>query len=113
MGHYGLAAALGQDPEGLPVIAHERALIELAGVYETYKGTLQAQVKRLGSDMLVIEMKTKYNTTSVPLIPDEIGDARRTFYTLSGNARIFVEFHIDGERIDMIYERYYFRKTGK
>lgn len=113
MGHYGLAATLGIDPETLPIIAHERALIELEGVYETYKGTMQAQVKRLGSDMLVIEMKTRYNTTSVPLIPDEIGNAQRTFYTLSGNAKIFVEFHLDGERIDLIYERYYFRRTGK
>lgn len=107
-----MAAALGQDPDELPFVQREKVLRELEGIYETYKGTMKAQVKRMG-DLMVIEIKDNYNTTTVPLIPESIGEDESIFYTLAGSARITVEFRFHDGQPDMIYERYYFRKSGE
>ncbi len=112
LGMYGLATALGQDPDELPFVQREKVLRELEGIYETYKGTMKAQVKRMG-DLMVIEIKDNYNTTTVPLIPESIGEDESIFYTLAGGARITVEFRFHDGQPDMIYERYYFRKSGE
>ena len=112
LGLMGLAAMLGNDPEGLPFVRQERALTELTGAYETYKGTMKAQVKRMGS-FLTIEIKDKYNDTVVPLVPQDIKKTKRTFYTLSSGAKLAVEFMVHETGIELIYERYLLRKTGK
>ena len=107
-----LAAMLGNDPEDLPFVRKERELTELTGAYETYKGTMKAQVKKMGS-FLAIEIKDKYTDTVVPLIPQDIEKNRRTFYTLSSGAKLAVEFIVYETGIELIYERYLLRKTGK
>jgi hypothetical protein len=87
-------------------------LAELTGTYETYKGTMKAQVKKMGT-FLAIEIKDKYNDTIVPLIPQDIEITRRTFYTLNSGAKLSVEFLVHESGIELIYERYLLRKTGK
>jgi len=112
LGMYGLALMLGEDPEGLPFVQWDKALAELVGVYETYKGTLQAQVRRRG-DLLSLEIRDKYTDLIVPLIPEALaGDVRR-FYALQRGRRLPVEFRLRGGEIDLIYERYLLRKRGK
>jgi CubicO group peptidase (beta-lactamase class C family) len=110
IGMYGLAILLEEDPESLPFVQMEKALTELVGTYETYKGTMKAQVKRMG-DFLTIEIKDKYNDLVVPLVPESI--EKRTFYTLGWGMRLPVEFRVQKEKIELIYERYLLRKTGK
>lgn len=112
LGMMGLAAMLGNNPEDMPFVKQEKALAELTGTYETYKGTMKAQVKKMGS-FLAIEIKDKYNDTIVPLIPQDIEITRRTFYTLSSGAKLSVEFLVHETGIELIYERYLLRKTGK
>ncbi|OGO19170.1 MAG: hypothetical protein A2Z14_06625 [Chloroflexi bacterium RBG_16_48_8] len=112
IGMFGLAMMLGEDPESLPFVFRERALTDLEGTYETYKGTMQALVKKRG-DFLVIEIKDKYTDAIVPLIPEKLGKNIRTFYTLVNSNKLPVEFRVRKNQTDLIYERYYMKKTGK
>lgn len=111
MGMYGLALALGHEPDRLYFVAREKALRELEGTYEAYKGTLNWTVKRSG-EFLTIEEKTRFNTTTTILVPDNIGDTIRTFYTLEPGNKLAAEFHIQGDKVSLIHERYHLRRTG-
>jgi CubicO group peptidase (beta-lactamase class C family) len=111
-GMVGLALLLGEDSEKLPFVSTERALKDLEGTYETYKGTMQALVKKTG-DFLVIEIKDKYTDAIIPLIPAKLGKNLRTFYTLVNSNKLPVEFRVRKGQTDMIYERYYMKKTGE
>jgi CubicO group peptidase (beta-lactamase class C family) len=110
-GMFGLALMLGEDPESLPFVFRERALKGLEGTYETYKGTMQVQVKKSG-DFLMIEIKDRYTDVIVPLIPVRLGKNLRTFYTLTNGNKLPVEFRVRKDQTDLIYERYYMKKTG-
>jgi CubicO group peptidase (beta-lactamase class C family) len=112
LGMYGLAMLLEKDPESLPFVRRDRLLSELVGSYETYKGTMKAQVKRMG-DFLSIEIKDKYNDLIVPLVPEALEEGTRTFYTLGSGIKLPVEFRVGEAGVDLHYERYRLRKTGK
>ncbi|MBT9160028.1 MAG: serine hydrolase [Dehalococcoidia bacterium] len=112
LGMYGLAILLEKDPESLPFVQMEKALTELVGTYETYRGTMKAQVKRMG-DFLTIEIKDKYSDLTVPLVPEAIEENTRTFFTLESGIKLPVEFRVNKVEIDLIYERYRLRRTGK
>ncbi|MBT9150952.1 MAG: putative penicillin-binding protein PbpX [candidate division WS2 bacterium] len=112
LGMYGLALMLNQDPEALPFVQREKTLTELVGSYETYRGTMKVQVKRMG-DFLTIETKDKYNSNIVPLVPEMIEGNSRTFYTLTAGVKLPVEFRVSETKTELIYERYLLRKTGK
>jgi len=64
-------------------------------------------------DFLTIEINDKYNDHIVPLVPEAIEGQTRTFYNLSAGMREPVEFQVGEAGIDLIYERYRLRKTGK
>jgi CubicO group peptidase (beta-lactamase class C family) len=112
LGMYGLALLLGEDPEALPFVRRQRLTAGLEGVYETYKGTMKWQVKRVG-DFIMVSQTDKFGSNSFPLIPDILESERRLFYTLDSGNRIEAEFKINGDQIDMIYERYLLRRTGR
>ncbi len=112
IGLYGLTLMLGEDPEKLPFIRMERNLEALTGRYETYKGTMKAQIAERNG-LLFIEIKDKYRDMVIPLIPENLeGDVKR-FYTLQAGGRLPIEFIVDGEKIDLIYERYRLKKGGR
>jgi CubicO group peptidase (beta-lactamase class C family) len=111
-GLYALALLLGEDPEQLPFVRSQRLLAKIEGVYETYKGTMRWQVKRAG-DFLMIVQQDKHNTQTVPLIPETLDDTSCLFYTLNSGNRFDVEFRLQGTQIELIYERYLLRRTGK
>lgn len=113
IGSFALASALGEDPWALPALATERCLLGLAGAYETYQGTYGARVRRQG-DFLMLEFKTKHQSQVVPLVPLDLSDpANPRFYTLTLGRKMEVDFHVNGDRVDLIYERYRMRRTGK
>jgi CubicO group peptidase (beta-lactamase class C family) len=115
MSHFGLvglATLLGEDPEKIPFVSKERALKSLEGTYETYKGTMQALIKKKG-DFLVIEIKDKFTDAIVPLVPVRLGKNLRTFYTLVNGNKLPVEFRVRKDQTDMVYERYYMKKIGE
>ena len=109
IGFYGLALALGEDPEELPVIKKDRLMDRLAGEYETYMGTYRVMVVRRG-DFLFLEVKGRYLEESQPLVPVELGEDRALFYTLSYGRRIEAEFRVRDGQVELIFERYKFRR---
>jgi CubicO group peptidase (beta-lactamase class C family) len=111
-GMYALAILLGEDPEELPFVVHDRLLSRLEGVYETYKGTMQVEVRRNG-DFLTFQTRNKYVEETVPLIPDAIERGVQQFYTLQRGYRLLVEFEVRDGEVDLIYERYRLRKVGR
>jgi CubicO group peptidase (beta-lactamase class C family) len=112
IGMCGLALLMGKDPEKLHFIAKERNLMELEGSYETYKGTMKILVKRRG-DFLTIEISDKFTDAIIPLVPVKLGKKIRTFFTLVNGNKLSVEFRIEKEHTNLIYERYYLKKTGE
>jgi hypothetical protein len=109
---YALALLIGSEPEQLPVVRFERALAEVEGVYETYKGTMRGKVCRRGS-LLSLETGDKYRDVTVPLIPiDWLGDVK-VFEGLSGDRKQRVEFYCEGGGQYLIYERYKMKRIGK
>ena len=108
---YGLALMLGADPEALPFVAHERALEELAGVYEAFRGTMRVEVRPLG-EMLAISMKDRYSEQLIPLVPQDLSGEVKRFFTLQNGRRLPVEFLVDEEGVRLVYERYCFRRVG-
>lgn len=111
MGLYGLALMLGENPENLPFVKVERTFELLTGLYETYKGTMKAQVvKKEG--ILSLEIKDKYTDMIIPLIPEDIEGEVKTFYTVQAGVKLPVEFIVKGKQVDLIYERYRLKKVG-
>jgi CubicO group peptidase (beta-lactamase class C family) len=109
---YALALINGKDPEELPTIRFERALKEVEGVYETYKGTMRGKVQKMGS-LLSLETGDKYRDVTVPLIPLEwLGDVKR-FEGLSADRKQLAEFYRVGGEQYLIYERYKMKRIGK
>lgn len=111
MGLYGLALMLGENPEDLPFVKVERAFDTLTGLYETYKGTMKAQVVTKGG-ILSLEIKDKYTDMIIPLIPEDIEGEVKTFYTVQASVKLPVEFMAKGDKVDLIYERYRLKKVG-
>jgi CubicO group peptidase (beta-lactamase class C family) len=110
-GMYGLAMLLGQDPESLPYVKRERQLMELEGVYQTYKNTMRFEIRRAG-DLLTLTEKDKFGSNSVILLPESIEQDTRRFYVLNNGSKVYSDFHVGGDRIQLIHERYLLRKTG-
>ncbi len=112
IGLYGLALMLGENPENLPFIKVERTFDLLTGLYETYKGTMKAQVVSKGG-ILQLEVKDKYTDMIIPLIPENIEGEVKMFYTVEAGVKLPVEFIVRGDKVDLIYERYRLKKVGK
>ena len=111
LGMYGLALMLGEDPEKLPFIKLERQLESLTGRYQTYKGTMDAQVVKKGSFLCVI-IKDRYMEEVVPLFPENLEGNVKTFYTLQGAGKLKVEFIVNGKDVDLLFERYRLKRVG-
>jgi len=111
MGLYGLALMLDENPENLPFIKLERAYDLLTGLYDTYKGTMKAQVVSKGG-ILQLEIKDKYVDMIIPLIPEDVEGEVKRFYTIQTGGKLPVEFTVKGDKVDLVYERYRLKKVG-
>lgn len=111
MGLYGQALMLGENPENLPFIKTERVFDLLTGHYETYKGTMKAQVVSK-EGILQLEIKDKYTDMIIPLIPEDIEGEVKKFHTIQTGGKLPVEFTIKEDKVDLIYERYRLKKVG-
>ena len=108
---FALASMLGEDPWRIPGLRVERALQQLEGRYETYRGTYGATVTRAG-DFLMLKIENKLLSQTVPLVPLELDPARPRFFTLTLGRRLTVDFHVSPAGIEVIYERYRMRRVG-
>jgi len=111
LAQYALALMLGEDPWEIPALRMERRLERLTGTYETYKGTFGANIRRAG-DFLVLEIRDRHTEQIVPLTPETFTGEVATFRTLAGGQYLPVEFRLTTEGIDLLYERYRFRRSG-
>ncbi|MEM2202564.1 MAG: serine hydrolase [Candidatus Bathyarchaeia archaeon] len=111
MGLYALALLLDKDPDELPFIKYEKTYELLSGLYQTYKGTMDAKVVSKGG-LLQIEICDKYTDVIIPLIPENIEGNVKRFYAIQAGGKLPVEFIVDGERVELIYERYRLKKVG-
>jgi CubicO group peptidase (beta-lactamase class C family) len=106
---YGMAFVMSRDPEELPVIKLDRLLKRLEGNYAAYKGTVVAKVRRNGSFLMLSGEDIGEN---IVLVPENEDSNRATFLTLSGTAKMTVEFRFNKYDVEMIFERYKCRMTG-
>lgn len=106
-----LAIMLGEDPDALPFIERDRMLNELTGRYHTYMNTIGAQVNQLGGSLMLELQYEDHRSVKLPLTPDTLTEMRRLFFTTALTHRASVEFIIDQGRIEMVYERFLFRKN--
>ncbi len=106
---YGMALLMGKDPEELPMIRLDHLLGRIEGNYAAYRGTVVAQVKRNGSFLILSGEDIGENIVLVPESEDTEG---AVFFTLSGTAKMRVEFRFNQYGVEMIYERYKYRRTG-
>jgi CubicO group peptidase (beta-lactamase class C family) len=109
IGLYGMALLTGKNPEDLPMIKLENALKRVEGKYAAYKNVVLAEAKRNGSFLTLSGDDIGEN---IVLVPDRVDNEVATFFTLAGTAKMAVEFRFSGDGVEMIYERYKYRKTG-
>ncbi len=109
-GLYGLQTMIGRDPKEFTPIKREALLLKLQGSYSSYKGTVTAQVKRNG-DFLILSGEDIGDNHI--LVPESEDDEKATFYTLRNSAKLEVEFSFDKDKknVEMIFERYRYRKS--
>jgi len=108
---YGLALLLDSDADSLPFRVADRALNPLEGHYESFRGTIMADVTRKGG---FLELRLVFGNEDriVPLVPEQVEQSEVAFFTLSGGRRSRVEFRNTGDGTELVYERYKFRKLG-
>lgn len=112
MGLLGMSAVsllAGVDPNELRAVKLERTLKSLEGRYSTYKETLFAEVRRLGSFLM---LSGEDIGNDIVLVPGEEREGVAMFYTIAGGARMDVAFRFDEHGVELIYERYRYRRAG-
>lgn len=72
---------------------------------------MKAQVVTKGG-ILRLEIKDKYIDMIIPLIPKDIEGAVKTFYAVQAGVKLPVEFIIERDKVDLIYEWYRLKKVG-
>ena len=109
---FALALVTGKDPWDLDMLRTEKILEDLTGYYETYKGTHRAEVRRDG-DYLIVENKHNYGSVSSTLVPFDLDSGHSRFHVYGSGHRQVVEFFCEGDCVQLLHERYLYRRTGK
>jgi CubicO group peptidase (beta-lactamase class C family) len=106
-----MAYLLGYDPLTLPFMRLDGALSPLVGRYETFRGTMRADVERHG-DFLQLTILDSAQPQRVILVPERLEAEAPRFFTLVGGQRLEVTFHRRGSEVALVYERYKLRRVG-
>jgi CubicO group peptidase (beta-lactamase class C family) len=104
-----LSLLAGQDPSQLATVKLDALLKKLEGQYRSYRGTLFAEVKKNGSFLMLSGEDIGKDMVLVPQGEEE-GLAR--FYTLDLGAKLEVTFRFNKYGVELMFERYRYRKTG-
>jgi len=99
----------GIDPEEIRGVRLENLLKKLEGQYKAYKETILAEVKINGSFLM---LSGEDIGKDIVLIPDGEEKGLAHFYTLSAGARMDVTFRFNQYGVEMLYERYRYRRAG-
>ncbi|MEM3783647.1 MAG: serine hydrolase [Candidatus Bathyarchaeia archaeon] len=111
IGQYALAMILGKNPEELPFLKMEKTYELLSGMYETYKGTMEAKVSAKGG-ILQIEICDKYTDMVISLIPENLEGSMKKFYAIQSGGKLPIEFIVENGGVELIYERYRLKKVS-
>jgi CubicO group peptidase (beta-lactamase class C family) len=106
-----LASALGEDLETLSFVRYERLLGRLTGSYASFRQTMLADVTCRGGE-LILSIRFAHEDRSYLLIPEKMSRNRAKFWTYSGVRRLPVDFTFTSEGIELVIERYMFRKSN-
>lgn len=105
-GHALLAILQGEDPEdAVPRLALEQKADSLVGEYESYRGIQTATVERDGT-ALTVEVDGRLGDQSLTLFPESSDPDNRSYYTVSGDSRVPIEFLDTEEGVDMLLQRW-------
>lgn len=104
-----LSYMLGESPAHLPFLRIEKALARLAGLYTSFRNTIRAEVTPLG-DLLRFTIRYHHEDRSSILVPLHLSEDLARFQTFSSGRQMEVEFRLDDDGIDLVFERYKFRK---
>lgn len=99
----------GVDPGELRAVKLETLLKRLEGEYRAYKDTISAEVKVNGSFLMLSGQDIGKD---IVLIPEGEEDSAARFYTLDGGAKLEVTFRFNKYGVEMLYERYRYRRAG-
>ncbi|WP_291764909.1 serine hydrolase [Caldivirga sp. UBA161] len=112
IGLYALTMMIGHNPvKELEVFRREEISAGLEGTYESYGGTVKLSIIRQG-DYLIMRTATKYTEESTILVPEEVKDDYARYFTLLNGSKIYAEFVIRGNGVELIYERFKFIKRS-
>ena len=91
------------------MIKLDNLLKRLEGKYAAYKNTVLAEIRKVGSFLTLSGDDIGEN---IILVPETQDSDTATFYSLSGTAKMLIEFRFNKYGVEMIYERYKYRKAG-
>lgn len=104
-----LATLLNEDFEQLDFIQTEQLLQSFKGHYRSFKNTIHAEVNQRGGG-LELQLQFKHEDRIIPLFPVSLSKEYSQFKTFSGGNQLTVEFIQRENKLELIYERYVFRK---
>lgn len=104
-----LATLLGEEITSLPSVRRERLLNGLAGPYDTFRSSIDVEVRRAG-ELLELVIRNQYQDRVIPLVPTSFDERRPQFLGLSGGLSFPAEFIRSERGVDLLFERYTFRK---
>ncbi len=105
----GISLLAGIEPEEIRGVKMENLLKRLEGQYKAYKGTIFAEVRVNGSFLMLSGEDIGNN---IVLVPDGEEDGLARFYTLNAGARMDVTFRLNEHGVELLYERYRYRRAG-
>lgn len=110
IGYYILAYMLDKDPEELEFIRNDRVMEKLEGEYATYKDTLRAKISKEEA-ILYLTILNGILEQRIPLIPVDLKHADRLVFRAYADWRSYeADFIVDKNKVDLLFERYDFRK---
>ena len=99
----------GVDPSELRAVRLETLLKKLEGQYKAYKDTIFAEVKINGSFLMLTGEDIGKD---IVLVPEGEEDGVARFYTLDAGAKMEVTFRFNKHGVELMYERYRYRRSG-
>jgi CubicO group peptidase (beta-lactamase class C family) len=99
----------GADPGELRAVRLETLLKKLEGQYKAYKDTIFAEVKINGSFLM---LSGEDIGKDIVLVPEGEEDGVARFYTLDAGAKMEVTFRFNKYGVELLYERYRYRRSG-
>lgn len=104
-----LGTLLGNEIGRLPFVQRERLLDGLVGPYDTFRSSIDVEVRRAG-ELLELVIRNQYQDRVIPLVPTSFDEQHPQFLGLSSGLSFPAEFIRSDRGVDLVFERYTFRK---